>query len=355
MDGQNEVDFSNNNVTPLWKRRSAHRGHLHTKNKTRPQSYQSSTGVLFTDFPVEDKDTFTLMQPDETITSPDSNSIQRRPLLLTCKSIPNGKVQFPEHRILSSTLSDQTPQILKMVSNNSINFTSSGSIDSASSKSTYARKASNQASLSPEKEHIVFTSSLGVSPPEIVHSPNNNTTIALALQSSQPPKNLENEPVCLHAPPDIPHLPLQRIPSNRNDQSDRPSVTLSTNSLAALKVGKQQLIPKSLASETRVIGKANGQNSEPNSRVLKVRSMVETLDAPLVASEDDEAEGDVESPGMLKRSLRSTSYRRAVVSGIDFDGIANIKMKSKLSQPGLKAVIEDKEKFSSLGRIKVSK
>ncbi|XP_034295066.1 rho guanine nucleotide exchange factor 26 isoform X1 [Pantherophis guttatus] len=352
MDGQNEVDFSNNNITPLWKRRSAHRGHLHTKNKSRPQSYQSSTGILFTDFPVEDKDTFTLMQPDETINSPDSNSIQRGPLLLTCKSAPNGKVQFPEHRILSSSLSDQPLQILKMVSNNSINFTSSGSIDSASNKSTCTRKASNQASLSPEKEHLVFTSSLGVSPPEIVHLPNNNTTIALALQPSQFPKSLENEPVCLHAPSDIPHLPLQRIPSNRNDQSDRSSVTLSTNSLAALKVGKQQIIPKSLASETRVIGKANGQNSEPNSRVLKVRSMVETLDVPLVASEDDEAEGDVESPGMLKRSLRSTSYRRAVVSGIDFDGIANIKMKSKLSQLGLKAVIEDKEKFSSLGRIK---
>ncbi|ETE71770.1 Rho guanine nucleotide exchange factor 26 [Ophiophagus hannah] len=352
MDGQNEIDFSNNNITPLWKRRSAHRGHLHTKNKPRPQSYQSSTGVLFTDFPVEDKDTFTLMQPDEKIPSPDSNSIQRGPLLLTCKGVPNGKVQFPEHRILSSTLSDQSPQILKMISNNSKNFSSSGCIDSASSKSTYTRKASNQASLSPEREHIVFTSSLGVSPPEIVHSPNNNTTIALALQPSQLSKNLENELVHLHVPSDIPHLPLQRIPSNQNDQSDRSSVTLSTNSLAALKVGKQQIIPKSLAAETRVIGKTNGQNSEPNSRVLKVRSMVETLDTPLVASEDDEAEGDVESPGMLKRSLRSTSYRRAVVSGIDFDGIANIKMKSKLSQPVLKAVIEDKEKFSSLGRIK---
>ncbi|XP_058044498.1 rho guanine nucleotide exchange factor 26 isoform X2 [Ahaetulla prasina] len=273
MDGQNEVDFSNNNITPLWKRRSAHRGHLHTKNKPRPQSYQSSSGVLFTDFPVEDKDTFTLMQPDETITSPDSNSIQRGPLLLTCKSVPNGKVQFPEHRILSSSLSDQPLQILKMVSNNSVNFTSSGSIDSASSKSTCTRKVSNQASLSPEKERIVFTSSLGVSPSEIVHSPNNNTTTALALQPSQLPKNLENEPVCLHAPSDIPHLPLQRIPSNRNDQSDRPSVTLSTNSLAALKVGKQQIIPKSLASETRVIGKANGQNSEPNSRVLKKKML----------------------------------------------------------------------------------
>ncbi|KAM3835508.1 rho guanine nucleotide exchange factor 26 isoform 2-T3 [Vipera latastei] len=352
MDGQNEVDFSNNNITPLWKRRSAHRGHLHTKNKPRPQSYQSSTGVLFTDFPVEDKDTFTSMQPDETITSPDNNSIQRGPLLLTCKSVPNGKVQFPEHRTLSSTLSDQSPQILKMVSNNSINFTSSGYLDSASSKSTCTRKASNQASLNSEMEHIVFKSSPGVSPTEIVYSPNNNTTIDLALQPSQLPKNLENEAVCLRTPTDIAHLPLQRIPSNRNGQSDMSSVILSTNSLAALKVGKQQIIPKSLASETRVIGKANCQNSEPNSRVLKVRSMVETLDAPLAASEDDEAEGDVESPGMLKRSLRSTSYRRAVVSGIDFDGIANIKTKSKMSQPVLKAVIEDKEKFSSLGRIK---
>ncbi|NWW47079.1 ARHGQ factor, partial [Pedionomus torquatus] len=132
---------------------------------------------------------------------------------------------------------------------------------------------------------------------------------------------------------------------------DQP-VVLSTNSPAALKVGTQQIIPKSLASEIKVTGKANSQNAETSRRVLKVRSMVESLSLPLVTDAEEEAEGDLDSPGTLRRGLRSTSYRRAVVSGVDFDGSANFKKKNRMSQPILKAVVEDKEKFSSLGRIK---
>ncbi|XP_053246294.1 rho guanine nucleotide exchange factor 26 [Podarcis raffonei] len=355
MDGPNEVDFSNNNIAPLWRRRSAHQTHLHTKNKPRPQSYQSSTGVLFTDFPLEDKDTFTLTQPDETIiTSLDSRSIQRSPLLFSCGlgSVPNGKVRFPEHKALSPRLSDQSPQVLKMVSNNSINFTASGPINSGSSKLAHPGRISNRAALCPEKEQIVFSSSLGLSPTEIVHSPNNNTSTASALQPSQLPKSSEKASVCLSAPLEQQHLPLQRLPSNQNELAETPPVVLSTHSPAALKVGKQQIIPKSLATEIKVTNKANSQNVEPSRRVLKVRSMVETLGLPLVAGGGEEAEADVDSPGMLKRSLRSTSYRRAVVSGIDFDSSASFKTKNRMSQPVLKAVVEDKEKFSSLGRIK---
>ncbi|NXY72912.1 ARHGQ factor, partial [Glareola pratincola] len=129
-------------------------------------------------------------------------------------------------------------------------------------------------------------------------------------------------------------------------------VVLSTNSPAALKVGTQQIIPKSLASEIKVTSKANSQNAETSRRVLKVRSMVESLSLPLVADPEEEAEGDLDSPGTLRRGLRSTSYRRAVVSGVDFDGSANFKKKNRMSQPILKAVVEDKEKFSSLGRMK---
>ncbi|KFV54734.1 Rho guanine nucleotide exchange factor 26, partial [Gavia stellata] len=129
-------------------------------------------------------------------------------------------------------------------------------------------------------------------------------------------------------------------------------VVLSTNSPAALKVGTQQIIPKSLASEIKVTSKANSQNAETSKRVLKVRSMVESLGVPLVADAEEEAEGDLESPGTLRRGLRSTSYRRAVVSGVDFDSSSNFKKKNRMSQPILKAVVEDKEKFSSLGRIK---
>ncbi|XP_053164251.1 rho guanine nucleotide exchange factor 26 [Hemicordylus capensis] len=350
MDGPNEVDFSNNNVVPLWRRRSAH---LHTKSKPRPQSYQSSTGVLFTDFPVEDRDTFTLTQPAETIiTSPDSKSIQKSSLLFSCSlgSVPNGKVQFPEHKTLSPKLSDRSSQILKMVSSNSINFKASGPINSPGNEAVHPGRNSNQAALSPEKEQIVFTSSLGLSPTEIVHSPNNNTTAALALHTSQLPQDPEKASVSLSAP--SAQQPLQRVLSDQNELTETPPVVLSTNSAAALKVGKQQIIPKSLASEIKVTSKVNSQNVEPNRRVLKVRSMVETLSAPLVADEDRDAEGDVDSPGMLRRGLRSTSYRRAVVSGVDFDTAANFKKKNRMSQPVLKAVVEDKEKFSSLGRIK---
>ncbi|XP_025070578.1 rho guanine nucleotide exchange factor 26 isoform X2 [Alligator sinensis] len=80
--------------------------------------------------------------------------------------------------------------------------------------------------------------------------------------------------------------------------------------------------------------------------------MVEDLNVPLVAAGDEETEGDLDSLGTLRRGLRSTSYRRAVVSGVDFDSSTNFKKKNRMSQPLLRAVVEDKEKFSSLGRIK---
>ncbi|XP_009944378.1 PREDICTED: rho guanine nucleotide exchange factor 26-like, partial [Leptosomus discolor] len=194
-------------------------------SKARPQSYQSPNGVLFTDFPVEDRCTFTVTQPAGTVsTCPGSGALRRGPAFCSSSmgSVSNGK---------------------------------------------------------------------------------------------QP-------------------------------------VVLSTHSPAALKVGTQQIIPKSLASETKVTGKASGQNAETSKRVLKVRSMVESLSVPLVADAEEEAEGDLDSPGTLRRGLRSTSYRRAVVSGVDFDGSSAFKKKNRMSQPILKAVVEDKEKFSSLGRVK---
>nr|XP_056705644.1 rho guanine nucleotide exchange factor 26 [Euleptes europaea] len=359
MDGQNEVDISNNNITPLWRRRPAHQVSLHTRSKPRPQSYQSSTGVLFTDFPVEDRDMFTLTQPTETIiTSRDNNSrdnnVEKSPLHFSCSlgSVPNGKVRFPENKSLSPRLSDRMSQVLKMVSNNSINRTASDSISSAGSKLVHSARVSDQSSLSPEKEQIVFTSRLGFSPTENIHSPNNNTSTASAFQPSQPPKTPEKAPVRLPPSSEQHHLPLQRLPSNETDLTEAQPVVLSTNSPAALKVGKQQIIPKSLASEIKVTNKYSSQNGEPNRRALKVRSLVETVNAPLVTGGGGEAEGDMDSPGILRRGLRSTSYRRAVVSGVEFDSTANFKKKNRMSQPVLKAVVEDKEKFSSLGRIK---
>ncbi|XP_060098348.1 rho guanine nucleotide exchange factor 26 [Heteronotia binoei] len=348
MDGQNEVDVSNSNVTPLWRRRTAHQVSSHAKCKPRPQSYQSSTGVLFTDFPVEERDMCTSTQPTETIiTSPDKKSIEKSPLHFSysLSSVPNGKVRLPESKSLSPGLSDRKSQVLKTVSNNSINCTANGSINSAGNKLVHPARVSDQT----EKEQIV--SRLGFSPAEIVLSLNNKSTVS-AFQPTQTSKTPEKTPVCLSLSSEQQHLPLQRLPSSENELTEAQPVVLSTNSPAALKVGKQQIIPKSLASEIKVANKHSSQNGEPNRRALKVRSMVEIVNAPLVAGKNEAAEGDVDSPGILRRGLRSTSYRRAVVSGVEFDSTANFKKKNRMSQPVLKAVVEDKEKFSSLGRIK---
>ncbi|XP_038287547.1 rho guanine nucleotide exchange factor 26 isoform X1 [Canis lupus familiaris] len=156
-------------------------------------------------------------------------------------------------------------------------------------------------------------------------------------------------------PPRTSRSPERRAPPPRRPAQDGappggPCVVLSTNSPAALKVGKQQLIPRSLASEVRA-SKNPLQNGEPHRRLLKVRSMVEGLRAQ-DAQDEAEPEHDAGSPGSLRRGLRSTSYRRAVVSGLDLDSPTTSKKKNRMSQPVLRAVMEDKERFSSLGRIK---
>ncbi|XP_058406618.1 rho guanine nucleotide exchange factor 26 isoform X2 [Diceros bicornis minor] len=143
-----------------------------------------------------------------------------------------------------------------------------------------------------------------------------------------------------------------RPPPRGDARPDGPAVVLSTNSPAALKVGKQQIIPRGLASETRA-SRPGGQGAEPHRRLVKARSMVEGLGAALgPAQPAPPPDGADDSPGSLRRGLRSTSYRRAVVSGLDVDSPATSKKKNRMSQPVLRAVLEDKERFSSLGRTK---
>uniref|UniRef100_A0A8C4Y1A0 Rho guanine nucleotide exchange factor 26 n=2 Tax=Gopherus evgoodei TaxID=1825980 RepID=A0A8C4Y1A0_9SAUR len=357
MDGESEVDFSNNNVTPWWRRRSTPQ--LHSKSKPRPQSYQSPNGVLFTDFPVEDRGTFTVTQPAETIvTSPVNRLVQRSPSSFKSNmgSVPNGKIGSPEYKIVSPQLSsDQASQVLKLVSDNLISFTASGTVTSPDDTLLHPVMISSQSALIPEHEQTAFMPTPG-SLPGNMPSPNNNTMAVLQLQSDQLSKNLEKAllgpSLVSQAAPSQQNLTLHRLTSDQNQLPEKQSIVLSTNSPAALKVGKQQIIPRSLASEIKVTNKTSNQNVETNKRVPKVRSMLEVLNMPLVADADEETEGDLDSPGALRRGLRSTSYRRAVVSGIDFDSSTNFKKKNRMSQPILKAVVEDKEKFSSLGRIK---
>ncbi|XP_078266638.1 rho guanine nucleotide exchange factor 26-like isoform X1 [Rhinoraja longicauda] len=149
---------------------------------------------------------------------------------------------------------------------------------------------------------------------------------------------------------------LQRQPSTQSlPAPDRPHHVLSTNSAVSLKNGSQQIIPKDLASGIRVKNLHQNSQLRPfGGRNRRVQSMLETASAPLVprVHVDGDTDPEPDSPGQLRRGLRSTSYRRAVVSGFLSDNASNVKPSSRRSQPNLKTVVEDKEKFSTLARVK---
>uniref|UniRef100_A0A8D1DWE2 Rho guanine nucleotide exchange factor 26 n=1 Tax=Sus scrofa TaxID=9823 RepID=A0A8D1DWE2_PIG len=362
MDGESEVDFSSNNLTPLWRRRSTPQPQLLGRSKPRPQSYQSPSGLLITDFPVEDRGTLPAVQtPAQVPTSSDGRTVQRSPLLLCAhrRAVTNGRTVSPECRAVSPRLRrPKSPQVPKVASGGAPKSPANGTVTSPAPQQLHPphppRTPQVPAPCSSEDRARFPASPLPSSAANGL-TPNIASPGARWLPG-QMAKDPERTPSRLSPAPQKRYLeqklPLQRLPSQENELPENPSVVLSTNSPAALKVGKHQIIPKSLASEIK-ISKSNSQNVEPHKRLLKVRSMVEGLGAPLGPAEDEgEAENDVDSPGSLRRGLRSTSYRRAVVSGVDFDSPTTSKKKNRMSQPVLKAVMEDKEKFSSLGRIK---
>ncbi|XP_033270238.1 rho guanine nucleotide exchange factor 26 isoform X2 [Orcinus orca] len=363
MDGKTEVDFSSNSLTPLWRRRSTPQPQLLGRSKPRPQSYQSPSGLLITDFPVEDRGKPPAAQtPAQVPTASDGRTIQRSPLLLCAhrRLVTNGRTVSPEYRAVSPRLRrPKSPQEPRAASGGYPKSPANGTATSPAQLPLHRPRTPHaSAPCSPEGDRAGFPASPLLSPAVSALIPNTASSGARSL-SGQMAKDPERGPSRLSP---APHkrsleqkLPLQRLPSQENELLENPSVVLSTNSPAALKVGKQQIIPKSLASEIK-ISKSNSQNVEPHKRLLKVRSMVEGLGAPLGPAEDEgEAENDLDSPGSLRRGLRSTSYRRAVVSGVDFDSPTTSKKKNRMSQPILKAVMEDKDKFSSLGRIKVKR
>ncbi|XP_045759470.2 rho guanine nucleotide exchange factor 26 isoform X2 [Mirounga angustirostris] len=360
MDSESEVDFSSNSLTPLWRRRSTPQPQLLGRSKPRPQSYQSPSGLLITDFPVEDRGTLpTVQTPTQVPTASEGRTVQGNPLLLCAhrRVVTNGRTISPEYRAVSPRLRrPKSPQAPKAVLGGSPKSPANGTVMSPLPQPLRPQRTPNSpACCSREVDLTGLTTSPLSSPAANGLFPKIDTP-GSGSRSGQTTKDPEPGPSKLSPAPQkrsLEHkLPLQRLPSQENELPENPSVVLSTNSPAALKVGKQQIIPKSLASEIK-ISKSNSQNVEPHRRLLKVRSMVEGLGASLGPAEDEgEAENDVDSPGSLRRGLRSTSYRRAVVSGFDFDSPTASKKKNRMSQPVLKAVMEDKEKFSSLGRMK---
>ncbi|XP_029393741.1 rho guanine nucleotide exchange factor 26 isoform X2 [Mus pahari] len=358
MDGESEVDFSSNGVTPLWRRRSTPPLQLLGRSKPRPQSYQSPSGLLITDFPVEELTALPTPQtPVRVPADPDGRTVSRSPQLLCAhrRPVTNGRTVSPDYRAASPRLRrPKSPLVSYAASGGSPKSTANGTVASpAALLSRASRTPDIPAPCAPDEDRTGVTASKVSSP--IANGLALKTDSSGPVSQTGPAGDLELAPSRLS--PATPHksseqkLPLQRLPSQGNELPN-PSVVLSTNSPAALKMGKQQIIPKSLASEIK-LSKSNSQNVEPHRRLLKVRSMVEGLGAPLGhEGEESEVDNDMDSPGSLRRGLRSTSYRRAVVSGFDFDSPTSSKKKNRMSQPVLKAVIEDKEKFSSLGRIK---
>lgn len=359
MDSESEVDFSSNGVTPLWRRRSTPPLQLLGRSKPRPQSYQSPSGLLITDFPVEELAALPSPQtPARVPAAPDGRTVTRSPQLLCAhrRPVTNGRTVSPDYRAASPRLRrPKSPLVLHAASGGSQKSPANGTVASpAALVSCASRTPDAPAPYDPEEDRTRVTASKASSPVANGLVPKNDSP-GSASQTGPTARDMEPglsrlSPVPQHRSSEQ-KLPLQRLSSQGNELPN-PSVVLSTNSPAALKMGKQQIIPKSLASEIK-LSKSNSQNVEPHRRLLKVRSMVEGLGTPLGHEGEEEVDNDMDSPGSLRRGLRSTSYRRAVVSGFDFDSPTSSKKKNRMSQPVLKAVMEDKEKFSSLGRIKV--
>ncbi|XP_018557744.1 rho guanine nucleotide exchange factor 26 [Lates calcarifer] len=429
MDIGNDVDLSNNNITPLWKRRTDNckKPQDSSKPKPRPLSYHLN-GVMTTDFPVEDnKCSFTLSQPAETlvVASPCSgrktavlkhvlHKPSRKSRVVRSISIghlsngrfslskfrsedgrsasldnrvcngdcdrgktSNGEAVWSEKRLLDPqkcmsspfSLSSQKDQIAfgmgslspepvplnrsspvlsqRTLNNNNYNHHELSSLSSASSPSPPACRTPTPSHSSTSS--IPSLSSLTSSDPPTPRSPSPaDRGQALLRQSSSSPPASSQDTRHASSSSSI----SSTSPSPSLSPSVSPSIVLSTHSPAALKMGTQQLIPKGLASDVRQSktppsgqqgqGLAGLLGLDPSKRALKALSMVETGAFFSTGGDHNEGtEGESESPGTLRRGLRSTSYRRAVVSGVDLE-VPSVDPKfHRLLQPVMKGLDRD--------------
>ncbi|XP_056296326.1 rho guanine nucleotide exchange factor 26-like [Pseudoliparis swirei] len=417
MDIGNDVDLSNKNITPLWRRRTGNYNPPQDSRKPRPLSYHIN-GVMTTDFPVEDnKCSFTLSQPAErlAVTPPSwgkntvvlkhvlhkpskksrvvrsisighlsnglfsltkfrsedsrSTSLDNRVCNVDRQKTNNGHTVLQEKHLqdpqkcgrswkdpkpfeMSSPSSEavlnSSPVLSPRTSNNNNNNYNSqelSSLSSASSPSPPARRTPTPSHSSTSS--IPSLSSLTSSDPPTPRSPSPSDRGHALLGPSSSSQDTR------HASFSSSISSTSLSPSLSPSISPSTSIVLSTHSLAALKMGTQQLIPKGLASDVR---QSKGPPPEPqgqgltgmlgldhSKRALKALSMVET--GSYFSTGGGQAEGtdgETESPGTIKRGLRSTSYRRAVVIGVDLE-VPSVNSKAhRLSQPVLRWLVEDK-------------
>ncbi|XP_035535584.1 rho guanine nucleotide exchange factor 26-like [Morone saxatilis] len=432
MDNGNDVDLSNKNITPLWKRRTDNcmRPQDSSKPKPRPLSYHLN-GVMTTDFPVEDrgKSSLTLSQPAEKLVTPprwSKNTVVLKHVLhkpsrksrvvrsISIGHLSNGLFSLSKFRSEDS----RSASLDNRVYNGDCDKgkTSNGTVWPEKRLQDPQKRVSSQFGLSSQKDQIAFGTSSPSHEPVPLNlsspvpspcSPNNNNNsnynhheLCSLSSASSPSPPARRTPTPSHSSTSsIPSLssltssdpPTPRSPSpadggqalhrqsssllassqdTRHASSSSslsstspspslspsisppPNVVLSTHSPAALKMGTQQLIPKGLASDIRQNkapppgqqgqGLAGLLGLDHSKRALKTLSMVET--GPYFSTgggHGEGAEGESESPGTLRRGLRSTSYRRAVVSGVDLE-VPSVDPKAhRLSQPVIRGLDGD--------------
>ncbi|XP_029470901.1 rho guanine nucleotide exchange factor 26 isoform X2 [Rhinatrema bivittatum] len=354
MESESEVDFTHRNhirIAPLWKRKSTpppaprlgeKPGHCLGTPRPRPQSYQSPSGVLVTDFPLEDRCTFTVSQPAEKV-GPFPESVSPAYPGSSLRPMPNGK-PAPASQAGWPKRIHRSPPLLKVACNSSISFAAGGTPPDRNAAP--AALASEPGALSSGSGFCCNGG--GEEEARSADNCSSFSPVSWGPPDLSPPSSSPSSPE--H------RAPLQRLPSDPEQLAQNQSIVLSTNSPVALKVGKQQIIPVGLASGVKITSRVHQPSSfsAESKRGLKARSLTEPGAFPVAARVKGEGdpEPELDSPGTLRRGLRSTSYRRAVVSGVDFDASSNAKKSNRMSQPILKAVVEDKEKFSSLVRIK---
>ncbi|KAL0973521.1 hypothetical protein UPYG_G00205240 [Umbra pygmaea] len=405
MEGGNEVDLSNNNIIPLWKRRTANQSGSRDPSKSRPLSHH--IGVHVKDFPMMDnKSNITLSQPAERVVAKPAggtvtvNKPPRKTRVLRSISIgpfSNGRFSLSRFKSVEETSpsldnkAHQSDGVDKIVNGEMARR------DRRPPDST--KRLSNPFMLTSQREQIVF----GMSPSSTDHAPtrhplppatpnnnshyhNGNQTSPLTYHSQNPlpspPGILTHTPshsstssihslssfTSTHSSPSDPPTPRTPSPAGKSDPSPSstcstppsvsplPSIVLSTHSAAAQKVGTQQLIPKGLASLSKapsagpqIQGLGGLLGLDTTKRSLRALSMVET---GTFFSTGGGLNGDSENAGAMKRGLRSTSYRKAVVSGVDMEAPTTDPKAHRPLQSVFKGAQEDREKPSSPGKIK---
>ncbi|KAJ0022012.1 hypothetical protein NQD34_009502 [Periophthalmus magnuspinnatus] len=318
MDYGNDVDLSNNNITPLWRRRSDNcRSPQISRNaKPRPVSYHIN-GVMTTDFPVEDKCSFTLSQPDERIL------VTPTPNAAVLKHVLNKPTK--KNRRLSGQLSLNSQKEALRTSD----IHSSLSPPQTPNGNSYEELSSSSSNCSP----LCRT-------PTPSHSSTSSIPSLSSLNSSDPPTPRSSSPDRTQSKCSVSESRHSSSSSTSPSISPSPHIVLSTNSPAARKMGTQQIIPKGLACEVRQskVTSPTGTQGQGLAALLgldnakrstKALSMVET-GAYFSTGVQKQEEGDGDSPGTLRRGLRSTSYRKAVVSGVD--EVDNVFLEAKSLQ-----------------------